>query len=587
MKQFLKYTFATIVGLFLFTIISLLILAGVAGSAAGGKKQISVPSNSILKLDLNYSIPEQSNDNPFQDIDFTTFKPKVAIGLADVLKTIETAKADKNIAGIYLPMGINTNGYATLEAIRNKLIDFKSSGKFVYAYGVIASQKSYYLASVSDKVFLDVNGYIELRGMGAQITYFKNAFEKLGVEVQEFHVGSFKSAIEPFIRNNMSEPNREQLTVILTGLQDHFKKGITGQRKISAEDFQNTLDSLKAKTAEQCKALGLVDDAIYYDQLLNQFKEKIGVKSTKDLEFVELAKYAGNVASDDKGNSSNKVAVVILQGDIVDGEGKSDEIGGNSTATLIRKLREDDKVKAIVMRVNSPGGSAVASDLIWREVTLAKAQKPVVVSFGDVAASGGYYISCAADRIFTQPNTITGSIGVFGLIPNFKTLMNDKIGITTDEVSVSKYANFGGNFLKPLDDFESAIVQKEVEKVYTTFRQRVADGRQTDTAAIEQIAQGRVWTGEQAIERNLADEIGSLDDAIQYTTKKASLKDYQVKFYPEEKSFVEKISESFAEAKVRWVKGILGSDFDIFNAVNRMKSMSGIQCRMPLETEKL
>ncbi|MBX2903308.1 MAG: signal peptide peptidase SppA [Chitinophagales bacterium] len=585
MKQFLKFTLATIVGIFLFTIISVFVLAGIA-AAAGGKKQIEVPANSVLKLDLNYSIPEQTTDNPFQDIDFSSFKPKSALGLLDVLKTIELAKNDKNIAGIYLPMGINTNGFATLESIRNQLIDFKKSGKFVYAYGVVTSQKSYYLASVADKVFLDKNGYLELRGMGTQITYFKNAFDKAGIEVQEFHVGSFKSAIEPFIRTNMSEPNREQLTMILGDLQNHFVKGITEQRKISAENFQNMLDSLKATNAEECKALGLIDEALYYDQLLNHLKDKTGVKAAKDVELVELNKYAGKLDKEDKSESANKIAVVVLEGNIVDGEGQEDEIGGDRVAKLLRKLREDEKVKSIVMRVNSPGGSAVASDLIWREVTLAKEHKPVVVSFGNVAASGGYYISCAADRIFVQPNTITGSIGVFGLIPNFKKLMNEKIGVTTDEVALSKHANFGGG-LKPLDAFESTVIQKEVEHVYTTFRQRVADGRKTDTAAIEKIAQGRVWTGTQAIERNLADEIGNLDNAIAFAAKKASLKDYKVKVYPEEKSFAEKISESFGEMKTSWVKEALGEQYEIFNAINRLKKTSGVQCRMPLETESL
>lgn len=585
MKQFLKFTLATIVGIFLFTIISFFVLAGIA-AAAGGKKQIEVPANSVLKLDLNYSIPEQTTDNPFQDIDFSSFKPKSALGLLDVLKTIELAKNDKNIAGIYFPMGINTNGFATLEAIRNQLIDFKKSGKFVYAYGVVTSQKSYYLASVADKVFLDKNGYLELRGMGTQITYFKNAFDKAGIEVQEFHVGSFKSAIEPFIRTNMSEPNRQQLTMILGDLQNHFVKGITEQRKISAENFQNILDSLKATNAEECKALGLIDEALYYDQLLNHLKDKTGVKTAKDVELVELNKYAGKLDKEDKSESANKIAVVVLEGNIVDGEGQEDEIGGDRVAKLLRKLREDEKVKSIVMRVNSPGGSAVASDLIWREVTLAKEHKPVVVSFGNVAASGGYYISCAADRIFVQPNTITGSIGVFGLIPNFKKLMNEKIGVTTDEVALSKHANFGGG-LKPLDAFESTVIQKEVEHVYTTFRQRVADGRKTDTAAIEKIAQGRVWTGTQAIERNLADEIGNLDNAIAFAAKKASLKDYKVKVYPEEKSFAEKISESFGEMKTSWVKEALGEQYEIFNAINRLKKTSGVQCRMPLETESL
>jgi protease-4 len=585
MKQFLKFTLATVLGIFLFIFMFFILLAAIA-AATEGKKTISVPPNSILKLDLNYDIPEKTTDNPFQDFDFSSFKPKKVIGLNDVLSTIEQAKNDKNIVGIYLPMGINTNGFATLEVIRNKLQDFKKSGKFIFAYGVITTQKSYYLATVADKIYLDQNGFLELRGLGTQIAYFKNAFEKAGVEVQDFHVGTYKSAIEPFTRSNMSDANRLQLNIILTSLQNHMIKGISAARNISSEQLQSILDSLKATNAIECKNLRLIDDALYYDQFLDKLKDKTSAASTLDLEIIEFEKYARNVQKESVSTSSNKIAVLVLEGAIVDGKGEEDEIGGERVSKLIRKLREDEKVKAIVMRVNSPGGSAIASDLIWREVTLAKAAKPLVVSFGDLAASGGYYISCAADRIFTQPNTLTGSIGVFGFIPNFKKLLNEKMGITTDEVAVSKHANFGGG-TKPLDAFESSVVQKQVEQIYFTFRQRVADGRKSDTASIEKVAQGRVWTGEQAIERNLADEIGSLEDAIAFAAKKASLKDFSVKYYPEEKSFAEKISESLEQMKITWVKDILGEQYELFSTMHRLKKISGIQCRMPLEAESL
>ncbi len=584
MGQFFKFTFATIFGIFLFLVLSLLLLVGI-GAAASGKKTTNIESNSILKLELNYNIPEKSNEDPFADIDLQTFKPKKAVGLAEILKSIEHAKTDKNIAGIYLPLGITPNGFATLEAIRNKLIDFKTSGKFVYAYGVLVSQKSYYLATVADKLFIDKNGYLELRGLGSQIPYFKNTFDKYGIEVQEFHVGAFKSAIEPFIRSNMSEPNREQTTLLLGDLQQRMVNNIAEARKIEPAFFQNILDSLKATNAKDCKDLGLVEEDIYYDQLLAKFMEKTGAKKTKDIEFVELAKYV-SVLDDSKNDSKNKVAVVVLEGSIVDGEGGQGDIGGDKVAKLLRKLREDEKVKAVVMRVNSPGGSAVASDIIWREVSLTKKDKPVVVSFGDVAASGGYYISCGADRIFAQPNTITGSIGVFGLIPNFQKLLTNQLGVTFDEVELSQHAVFGGG-TKPLDAFESKVVQAEVERVYSDFKSRVAEGRNKPEEEIEKIAQGRVWTGTQGLERGLVDEIGSLDDAIAFAVKKAALKDHKVKFYPEEKSFAEQLSESFAEMKTNWVKEQVGEHYQLLQTIKQLKSRSGVQCRMPMETEGL
>jgi protease-4 len=565
MGQFFKFTFATIFGIFLFTILSFFLLIGI-GAAASGKKTTKIESNSILKLDLNYSIPEKSNEDPFSDIDFQTFKPKKAVGLAEILKSIEHAKTDKNIAGIYLPLGITPNGFATLEAIRNKLIDFKTSGKFVYAYGVLVSQKSYYLATVADKLFLD-------------------AFDKYGIEVQEFHVGAFKSAIEPFIRSNMSEPNREQTTLLLGDLQQLMVKNISEARKIEPAFFQSVLDSLKATNSKDCKALGLVEEDIYYDQLLSKFMEKTGAKKIKDLEFVELEKYV-SVLDDSKNDSKNRVAVVVLEGSIVDGEGGQGDIGGDKVAKLLRKLREDEKVKAIVLRVNSPGGSAVASDIMWREISLAKKEKPVVVSFGDVAASGGYYISCGADRIFAQPNTITGSIGVFGLIPNFQKLLTNQLGVTFDEVELSQHAVFGGG-TKPLDAFERKVVQLEVERVYSDFKSRVAEGRNRPEEEIEKIAQGRVWTGTQGLERGLVDEIGSLDDAIAFAVKKAALKDHKVKFYPEEKSFAEQISESFAEMKTNWVKEQVGEHYQLLQTIKQLKSRSGVQCRMPMEVEGL
>jgi protease-4 len=562
MKQFFKFIFATFFGILLFLLIAFITI--VAVGAAGSGKVAEVKDGSILKLSLNYEIPDKTISNPLAAFDFSAMGPRSATGLNDLIAAIDKAAKDNKIKGIYLQMGVNPNGWATLEMLRERLIAFKKSGKVIYAYGVAVNQRSYYLASVADKVYLDPNGGLELTGFGRQIMYFKGFLDKAGIEVQAFHVGTFKSAIEPFMRTDMSPANREQLLFVYGDIYSHMLNKISDARKIDTGTLKVIIDSIKAENAYVCKELKLIDDHIYYDQ-------------------VEIDDYADEAPEAEKGK--NKVAVVYLEGDIVDGNGKTGSIGGDNTSKLLRELRNDEDVKAVVLRVNSPGGSAVASDLIWREVTLLKAaKKPVVVSFGNVAASGGYYISCAADRIFAEPTTITGSIGVFGLIPNFQKLLNDKLGVTVDEVELSQHAVFGGG-TKPIDAFEGAVIQRGVERVYSEFKQRVAQGRGRDTSAIEAIAQGRVWTGNQGVANGLVDEVGNLDKAIAFAIKKGNLKDYKVSIYPEEKSLSEKLSEGFGDMKTKWIKEELGAEYAIYKTVQQLKTMDPIQCRVPMEFE--
>ncbi|HRG87788.1 MAG TPA: signal peptide peptidase SppA [Chitinophagales bacterium] len=587
MKQFLKFVLATITGLFLFMLLGIFIIAGIAASA-GKETKATVAANSVLKLDLNYAIPEQTVDNPFAGMNL--FNPKLsekAVGLTEIRECIAKAKTDDNIKGIYLELGLNDNGLATLEAIRQSLADFRKSGKFVYAYGEVLNQKSYYLATAADQIFINPNGGMELKGFGREIMYYKGLFEKLGIEVQDFHCGAFKSAIEPFVRDNMSEPNRQQLLHIYGDVYRQFITSIGKDRKLDTAEVNVIVNNLLAETPQKDVELKLIDGALYYDQVLDKIKEKVGVDKKKDLEVVDLAKYATTIEKNL--TADNKVAIVYAEGDIVDGEGKDGEIGGEAYAKIIRKLRNDDKVKAIVLRVNSPGGSALASDVMWRELVLAKKEKPLVVSFGDVAASGGYYIACVGDKIFAQPNTITGSIGVFGLLPNAQKMFKDKLGITFDEVEVTKHGVLGG-ITKPLDAEEAAFAQRNVEKTYREFKQRVADGRSAvkkevngvafDTAYVETIAQGRVWTGNQAIQNGLVDEIGGLDEAIAYAVKKANLKEYRVKAYPEEKSFSEKLAESFGDAKTQIVKEQLGEQYEVYKTIEWLKKTKGVQARM-------
>lgn len=587
MKQFLKFVLATITGMFLFMLLGFFILLGIAASA-GSEKKATVAANSVLKLDLNYDIPEQTVDNPFAGMNlFNPQLSKKAVGLTEIRECIAKAKTDDNIKGIYLELGLNDNGLATLEAIRQSLADFRKSGKFVYAYGEVLSQKSYYLATAADQIFINPNGGMELKGFGREIMYYKGLFEKLGIEVQDFHCGAFKSAIEPFVRDNMSEPNRQQLLHIYGDVYRQFITSIGKDRKLDTAEVNIIVNNLLAETPQKDVELKLIDGALYYDQVIDKIKEKVGVDKKKDLEVVDLAKYVTTIEKDL--TAENKVAVVYAEGDIVDGEGNDGEIGGEAYAKLIRKLRNDEKVKAIVLRVNSPGGSALASDVMWRELVLAKKEKPLVVSFGDVAASGGYYIACVGDRIFAQPNTITGSIGVFGLLPNAQKMFKDKLGISFDEVEVTKHGVLGG-ITKPLDAEEAAFAQRNVEKTYREFKQRVADGRSAvkkdvnavafDTAYVETIAQGRVWTGNQAIQNGLVDEIGGLDEAIAYAAKKANLKEYRLKAYPEEKSFSEKLTESFGDAKTQLVKEQLGEQYEIYKTIEWLKKTKGVQARM-------
>ena len=585
MKQFFKFTFATVFGIFLFIVISVLILVGIAASA-GGDKKAEVKVNSVLKLDLNYKIPETTNDNPFAGLSVGNLKPTKAVGLTEIRECIKKAKTDDNIKGIYLQLGYNENGLATLEAIRDALLDFKKGGKFVYGYGEVLSQKAYYLATAGDQIFINPNGGMELKGFGREIMYYKGMFDKLGIEVQDFHCGAFKSAIEPFIRTNMSDPNRKQLMHIYGDVYEHFLSNIAKERKLDTATLNSIVNNLSAETPEKDKELKLIDDVVYYDQLVDKMKEKVGVDKKKDLEIVDLNKYATTL---DKKTEGSKIAVVYAEGEIVDGDGDDGQIGGTKFAKLISKLRKDEKIKAIVLRVNSPGGSALASDVMWRELALAKKEKPLIVSYGDVAASGGYYISCMGNRIFAQPNTITGSIGVFGLIPNAKKFLNEKLGITTDVVKITKHGVLGG-ITSPLDAEESAFAQRNVEKTYAEFKSRVAEGRSQivkkvgnatlDTAYIETIAQGRVWTGTQGIEIGLVDEIGGLDEAIAYAAKTANLKSFYTKIYPEEKTWQQQLAESFGEAKTNWVKEELGEQYEVYKTLQWVKKAKGVQARM-------
>ncbi len=462
-------------------------------------------------------------------------------------------------------------GQATTEEIRNALLDFKKSKKFVIAYGEVFTQRFYYLASVADKVYINPKGYIEFSGFESKITFFKGALDKLGIEAQVIKVGTYKSAVEPMILTKMSDANRLQVTSYLGSLYDHFLTSISKSRGIDKDTLFNYANQMLIKQPEDALKYKLVDGLKYKDELLAELKTRLGVDQKKNINSVELADYAkAEEASVDP--SGDRIAVIYASGDIASGEGDDNSIGSETISKAIRKVRMDSKVKAVVLRVNSPGGSSLASDVIWREVALTKKVKPIIVSMGDVAASGGYYIACAADSIFAQPNTITGSIGIFAILPNLQKLMNDKLGITFDGVKTGQFADLGDNS-RPLTPAERAILQSMINRGYDDFTTAVATGRHKTQAYIDSIGQGRVWTGAQALKIGLVDRLGNINDAIKSAAKMAKIKEYKLVAYPEQKSVLNKLGESFStEVKTRILQSELGDDYNIYQQIKNIKT---------------
>ncbi len=589
MKQFLKFTLASIVGTILtLSIIFALFFVVISVLIAGfSTKETVIRDNSVLKISLNHDVPDRTSDNPFQNIDFFSFESKKVLGLNEILKNIEKAKKDEKIKGIYLDLTILPAGFATVEEIRNKLIEFKESGKFIISYSDIFTQKAYYLASVSDEIYINPQGGFEWKGMVSQILFFKGALEKLGIEAQVFRYGEFKSAVEPFTEEKMSKENREQMQELINSIWDKMLVNISNVRGISTEDLNYYADELLVYNAETAYEKGLIDGIVYYDEFLDILKEKAGVdKDDKEDGFIySLAKYSDvSIEEIKRSRAQDKLAVIFAEGEIVMGKGREGNIGGDRISKTIRNARLDDDVKAVVLRINSPGGSGLASESIWREVMLTVKEKPVVVSMGNLAASGGYYIACPANYIFAQPNTITGSIGVFGMLPNIEKLMTEKLGITADEVVTNQYSDIG-NTMRPMHEKEREFIQKQVDDFYTVFLTRVADGREgLDIEDVAKIGEGRVWSGISSVELGLVDEIGGLNDAVNKAIELAELDEYRIVEYPRKKEFMERIMEdlmvSFSHSII---EKSLGENYKLFRLMENIKNMEGIQARMYYE----
>ncbi|WP_140938708.1 signal peptide peptidase SppA [Sphingobacterium lumbrici] len=584
--DFLKHIFATIIGVLItFVIIFFVVLVFIGALVQQSNSQSAavVPDNSVLYISLNHNIVEKTESNPLGDLNIPGFGATKSIGLNDILTRIKAAKEDDNIKGIYLnPSTVNV-GFASLKEIRDALVDFKGAKKFIVAYSEGYSQKAYYLASVADKIYVNPQGAIDFRGLSSSVVFMKDALDKLGVEMQVVKVGTYKSAVEPFLLNEMSQANREQVTSYLTSTYSSFLKDIAEGRQISVDSLRHIADAYLVRNADDAVNYKFADAKLYKDELLDEIKDRLKIDKDKDISAVSLLAYSPKGKAS---KSKNKIAVLYAYGNIVDGEGTIGSIGGDKLSRELRKLRKDDGIQGIVLRVNSPGGSALASDMIWREVDLIRKVKPVMVSMGDYAASGGYYIAAAADSIFAEENTLTGSIGVFGVIPNFKGLLNDKLGIHVDEVSTGKFSNLMSDVDRPMSAEERSIVQMEVGRVYNTFMQRVADGRKISIERVDSIGQGRVWTGSQALELGLVDKIGDVQRAVQAVAYKAKLTDYTIIELPEREDPLSSIFSISKEKIKTWLFAEEIGDYHkyVFEIRNVLQN-TGIQARIPYTIE--
>ena len=582
MKDFFKFTFASMLGVvlagFVFTILGIVSMVGMMASS---DTETVVKENSIFVLDLEGTLSERVQENPFQALmgeEYQTY------GLDDILTSIQKAKDNENIKGIYLQAGMMEASFASLEEIRHALKDFKESGKFIVAYGDTYTQGMYYLASVADKVIVNPQGSIAWQGLASQTIFFKDLLEKVGVEMEIFKVGTYKSAVEPFIATEMSDANREQITAFLTSIWGRLLEDISESRSIPTDDLNQYADEFAMLSpAETYIANGLADTLMYKDGVLAYLKEMSGREadeSLRTLSVEDMKNVKRNVPLDKSGNI---IAVYYAYGGIDDTSSPEEGIDSEKVIKDLRLLREDETIQAVVLRVNSPGGSAYGSEQIWREVVLLKEKKPVIVSMGDYAASGGYYISCAADCIVADPTTLTGSIGIFGMFPNMEGLLTDKLGLHFDVVKTNKFADMG-DMTRPFNNEEKAAMQNFINQGYKLFVQRCADGRGMSVEAIEKIAEGRVWTGATAKELGLVDELGGLDKAIDIAAEKAGVEAYSIINYPSQSGFFSTLMD---EGKDNYINGkmmdALGESYHYLRFVESLKDMDRIQARMPFD----
>jgi len=579
MKSFFKIFFASLLSLVIFSLIVFFLFVGWLARLAS-KEKPAVEAKSVLVLDLSQDFKELAVEGPLSG--FSSNDEMDVPGLYDVVRLINKAKDDKNIAGIQIIANSNPNGFANSEDIRNALINFKASKKFVVASGDIISQKAYYVANIADKIYLNPSGMMEWVGFNVDYIFLKGTLDKLEIQPEIFYAGKFKSATEPFRTDKMTPENKLQTTVWLNSLYSQFLVKASVSRNIDTATLHQLANEGKIQTARDAVDNKLVDDLKYDDQVKDEIKSRLQLGKYDRINFISINKYAK--AGGFKRSGKDHIALIYAEGDIVDGSAdQRGIIASENYMKLIRKARLDKTIKAIVFRVNSGGGSSLASENIWRELSLARQEKPVVVSFGDVAASGGYYISCAADSIFAEPNTITGSIGVFGIIPNMESFFKNKLGVTFDGVKTGEYADAG--IFHPLSDEEKKMIQHSIEMTYQQFKKRVADGRKKDTAYIETIAQGRVWIGNDAMANGLIDHYGGLQDAVNCAARLAKTGDYRLRELPAPQNIFDRLLGSSSDNYSSKMREELGNEnFKIYNELLRIKEMTNAtQTRLPFQ----
>ena len=582
MKSFFKYFFSAMLALVVFFGIAFIIMIGIIGGLLN-KETVVIPAQSVLIVDLSKQFQEKRMSNPLLELtgDVENYIPS----LHQLTRMIEAAKSDSSVKGIYLVAMENNNGFAASEEIRNALLSFKNSGKFIIAYGDYIEQQAYHVANVATKIYCNPKGMLDWRGFAVQYLYFKNTLKKLEINPQIFYDGKFKSATEPFREEKMTPENRLQTEAWLGDIYNHFLVKVSESRKADTASLHAWANTYGLPDGAAAVSKGLLDGLRYDDEIKSEIKKNLKIREEDKISFITPGSYYESGVLN-KGYKKEKVAVVYAEGEIVYGKGEEGQIGSDEYKALLRQLRYNKDVKAVVLRINSPGGSSLASELIWREIELLKkAGKPVVVSMGDVAASGGYYIACNADSIFAQANTITGSIGVFAVVPDFSAFMKNRLGITVDGVKTAAYAD-ALTVTRPLNANEKRIIQTEVDKIYADFKQRVADGRKKDTAYIDSIAQGRVWTGLRAKQIGLVDRLGNIQDAINCAARLAGVKEYFLREYPEPQSPIEMILGGMdKQYSTNLVKEEIGAEqYKLFTELKRLREQTGKpMARLPFE----
>jgi len=581
MAQFFKFLLASCLGVIIASAVVFFGVIGIIGAMASqGNVPKPVSDNSILRITFDNTIPEKTNNLEMDPFDFSNDH---ILGVHDIIKSIEHAKTDDQIKGILIEADGVAAGFTTAGAVRSALADFKSSGKFIIAYSDYYTQGAYYMVSVADEIYVNPLGMVDFRGFAAQVPFFKDMLDRLGLNMQVFYAGKFKSATEPYRRDNMSDESKLQLREYLNELYAVMLTDISESRGVSVADLRKAADSYAANDPEAAVKLDLVDAVGYRDDALQDIRERIGLESDKSINTVSLEDYSRNVKA--SGSGSNKIAVVYAEGTILDGKGDLGSVGSERYTKIINKIRKDDNVKAVVLRINSPGGSAIASENIWRELSLLRETgKPVIASMGDYAASGGYYIACMADTIFAEPTTLTGSIGVFNIIPSAQKMLADKAGIRFDTVKTGRYATGISPFFNLSED-EKQLIQRRTDQTYDIFLRRVAEGRKMDKAKVHEIAQGRVWTGITADKIGLVDEIGGLENAIETAARMAGLEEYRISEYPQTKEPIEQFFDRFMKDEEPYSKILLrkqlGAWYPYYRYFEDIQNSHGMQARLP------